>query len=78
MSCRGAGGTQQWSPGPATISLPKQHYLAGDVIRQVSFSPINIIQPGRGKKTAGYHRSLGRNLECACFPFAHIYPGDTW
>lgn len=44
------GGTPGWSPGLATISLPKQHYLAKDVMRQVMFSPANIIQPEQKKK----------------------------
>lgn len=48
-----AGGRPlQWSPGLATISLPKQHYLAEDVISQVKFSAINIIQPEH-EKTRG-------------------------
>lgn len=43
------GGTLQCSPGLAAIGLPKQHYLAEDVIHQVKFSPVNIIQPERQK-----------------------------
>lgn len=68
-------GTPLWSPGLATISLPKQHYLADYVIHQVKFSPINRQKM---KKNPGYHRSVGRNLEHVCFPFPHICIGDTW
>lgn len=33
------GGILQWSPPLATISLPKQHYLAKDVVHPVNLSP---------------------------------------